>query len=79
VKWGVARGWGAGMTENRSWVDRNGLATTHLDSALISASASKLRAVRNTKTRYVTLQQGGYLCPKCEEFSLSFEATGMGD
>ena len=34
MKWGVPRGWGAGMAESGWWVDRNGLATTHLDSAL---------------------------------------------
>ena len=62
----VDGGWGG----NRS-------ATTHLDSALISAS--NLQPARNAKTRDITLQQGGYLCPKCEEFSLCFEATGMID
>jgi hypothetical protein len=34
VKRGVPRGWGAGMAESGGSVGRNGLATTHLDSAL---------------------------------------------
>ena len=38
-----------------------------------------VKPIRNAKTRDVTLQQGGYLCPKCEEFSLCFEAAGMID
>jgi len=59
-------GWGG----NRS-------ATTHLDSAPISAS--NLQPARNAKTRDITLQQGGYLCPKCEEFSLCFESVAMVD
>ena len=50
-----------------------------MDSALISASASKLPPVRNAKTRDVTLQQGGYLCSRCDGFSLCFESIAMGD
>ena len=38
-----------------------------------------VKPIRNAKTRDVTLQQGGYLCPKCDGFSLCFEATGMVD
>ena len=79
MKWGVPPGWGAGMAESGWWVGRNGSATTHLDSALISASASNLQPVRNAKTRNVTLQQGGYLCPRCDGFNLCLESTGMVD
>ena len=56
-----------------------GSATTHLDSAFTSGPTSKLQPVRNAKTRDVTLQQGGYLCPRCDGFSLCFEAAGMID
>jgi len=38
-----------------------------------------VKPIRNAKIRNVTLQQAGYLCPKCDGFSLSFEATGMVD
>jgi hypothetical protein len=38
-----------------------------------------VKSVRNAKTRDVTLQQGGYLCPRCDGFNLCFEATGMVD
>jgi len=38
-----------------------------------------VKPIRNAKIRNVTLQQAGYLCPKCDGFSLSFEAAGMVD
>ena len=79
MKRGVPRGWGAGMAESGWWVGRNGSATTHLDSAFTSGPTSKLQPVRNAKTRDITLQQGGYLCPRCDGFNLCFEATGMID
>ena len=40
---GGAPGLGADIAESGWWVGRNGLATTHLDSALISASALSYR------------------------------------
>ena len=72
MKRGVPRGWGAGMPKVDGGWGGNGSATTHLDSALISAS--NLQPVRNAKTRDVTLQQGGYLCPRCDGFNLCFES-----
>jgi hypothetical protein len=45
----------------------------------LSAPALELPPVRNTKTRNVTLEQSGYLCPRCDGFSLCFGATGMID
>ena len=38
-----------------------------------------VKPIRNAKTRDVTLQQGGYLCPRCDGFNLCFGATGMID
>ena len=77
MKWGVP---GGGVLVRRKWVvGRNELATTSLVSALISASASKLPPVRNAKTRDVRLQQGGYLCPRCDGFNLCFESIVMVD
>ena len=38
-----------------------------------------VKPIRNAKTRDVTLQQGGYLCPKCDGSNLCFETAGMVD
>jgi hypothetical protein len=38
-----------------------------------------VKPIRNAKTRDVTLQEGGYLCPRCDGFSLCFETAGMMD
>ena len=79
MKRGVPPGWGAGMVGTGWWVGKNGLATTHLDPALISASASNPQPVRNAKTRDVRLQQGGYLCPRYDGFNLCFASIVMVD
>ena len=34
---------------------------------------NNVKPVRNAKTRDVTLQQGGYLCPRCDGFNLCLE------
>lgn len=41
--------------------------------------SNNVKPVRTNKTRTVTLQQGGYLCPKCNKFNLSCESIGMVD
>jgi len=35
-----------------------------------------VKPVRNAKARDITLQQGGYLCPRCDGFILCFESIG---
>ena len=39
----------------------------------------EVKPVRCGRARAVILQQGGYRCPKCDGFSLSFESVGMID
>ncbi|MDG1204867.1 MAG: hypothetical protein P8N51_05800 [Pseudomonadales bacterium] len=38
-----------------------------------------VKPVRNAKTRDVRLQEGGYLCPRCDGFNLCFESIVMVD